>query len=241
MNANVTDTLKPRAGKRFQPTKELALHEPALRACVELCPPRGNLTVVREMTGPYGIPDFTAILGGRDQLDSRLNCPVPPLLNEIDAAIAAVAHVKAARNVDSLARSIGWPVSTIARRIPHLVKAGGLVEIRPKLYVRPQGIKPLGSVIAVEAKVEDWRKALRQVRTYAVWADSYVVVMGDLTANGLRTMKGEVDKDRGGLMVSGDWVVRPQVQLTHSRPRRVWAAEHVLAALRDTYQPSSAP
>lgn len=86
MNANVADTLKPRAGKRFQPTKELALHEPALRACVDIASPRRDLTVVREMTGPYGIPDFTAIIGGRIDLDARLACPVPPLLNEIDSA-----------------------------------------------------------------------------------------------------------------------------------------------------------
>jgi DNA-binding Lrp family transcriptional regulator len=241
VNANVTDTAKPRAGKRFQPTKELALHAPALRACVDLAAPRRDLNVVREMTGPYGIPDFTAIIGGRDTLDARLECPVPPLLNEVDAAIVAVAHANAARTVDALARAIGWPASTIARRVPHLVKCGGLIEVKPNLYVRPGSIKPHGSIIAVEAKVEDWRKALRQVRTYAVWADSYVVVMGDLTVRATQRMREEVERDKGGLMVGGDWVVRPRLESPQSRQKRVWAAEHVVAALRDSYQPSPSP
>ncbi|MER6475792.1 hypothetical protein [Streptomyces filamentosus] len=241
MNANVADTLKPRAGKRFQPTKELALHDPALRACVDISSPRRDLTVVREMTGPYGIPDFTAIIGGRSELDARLACPVPPLLNEIDCAIAAAAHVRAARTAESLARSIGWPVATISRRIPHLLKSGGLNEIRPGRYVRPEGIGPVGSIIAVEAKVEDWRQALRQVRTYAVWADSYIVVMGNLSDRSAERMLAEVEKDGGGLVLADSWLLRPNTRPTQERRRRVWAAEHALAALRESYQPSPAP
>ncbi|MFF0683084.1 hypothetical protein ACFYVW_31500 [Streptomyces tendae] len=193
------------------------------------------------MTGPYGIPDFTAIIGGRDALDARLDCPVPPLLNEVDAAIVAVAHAKAARTIGALARAIGWPTSTLARRMPYLVKSGGLIEVKENLYVRPASIKPHGIIIAVEAKVEDWRKALRQVRTYAVWADSYVVVMGDLTEKATRRMRDEVESDQGGLMVAGDWIVRPRLESPHSRQKRIWAAEHVVAALRNTYQPSPSP
>ncbi|MFG2573180.1 hypothetical protein [Streptomyces sp. NPDC048481] len=193
------------------------------------------------MTGPYGIPDFTAIIGGRDALDARLDYPVPPLLNEVDAAIVAVAHANAARSVDALARAIGWPSATIARRVPHLVKSGGLIEVKANLYVRPPSIKPHGSIIAVEAKVEDWRKALRQVRTYAVWADSYVVVMGDLSKKATQRMCDEVERDQGGLMVAGNWIVRPRLESTHSRQKRVWAAEHTVAALRNDYQPSPSP
>jgi DNA-binding Lrp family transcriptional regulator len=208
---------------------------------VDLASSPGDLSIVREMSGPYGIPDFTAIVGGRDTIDARLACPVPPLLNEIDAAIVAVAHVNAARRVDALARAVGWPVATIARRVPHLVRSGGLIEVRPKLYVRPQAIQPHGSIVAVEAKVEDWRKALRQVRTYAVWADSYVVVMGGLTKKATQVMREEVLRDSGGLVVDGEWVVRPSLVSPNSRQRRLWAAEHVIAALRDSHQPSSAP
>lgn len=107
--------------------------------------------------------------------------------------------------------------------------------------MRPEGIRPLGSVVAVEAKVDDWRQALRQVRTYTVWADCYIVVMGSLTGRATEKMLGEVGKDGGGLVVDGSWVLRPHVQPTRERKRRVWAAEHVLAALRETYQPSPAP
>jgi len=98
----------------------------------------------------------------------------------------------------------------------------------------------VGRVYAVEAKVSDWRRALMQVRMYGVWADGYVLVMGALSARAVAAVTSEVASDGAGLMVDGRWLRRPTVRRL-SPARRLWASEHVVAALRTSYQPSPAP
>jgi hypothetical protein len=200
------------------------------------------LLVVKELVGPIGIPDLTALVGKQDDLEARLALEVPPLLNEVDAAVAAVAHVKAARTPSALAAALAWPEQTVRRRLPGLVKVGALHQAGPNSYIRPSELKPLGQLLAVEAKVRDWRAALRQARTYTVWADNYVTVMGALSVRVVDQMAAEVRADKGGLVVDGKWEVRPRNRKLRPQ-RRLWASEHLVAGLvgDDRYQPSATP
>ncbi|MGZ0712574.1 hypothetical protein ACWPKO_29975 (plasmid) [Coraliomargarita sp. W4R53] len=217
-------TSSPRAGRRFEPIQERELHRDALAATQGLPGVSRGLVVVPEFAGPIGIPDFTAYVGDIERLRHRHRLDVPPVLNELDAGVVTSAHVRRALGVKDLAGAQGWPAAAISDRIRGLVRRGALVKVATDRYVRPAALEPGGRLYAIEAKVEDWRSALRQVRTYRVWADSYVLVMGQITERAQATLVAEVRSDRGGLMVAGRWVVRPRLGNTSAR-RRVQAWE----------------
>ena len=223
-------TSRPRHGRRFEPSHELELVPSALQACRALPGAHRGLAVIAEMTGPWGIPDFTALVGREEDLHQRLLLPVPPLLHEVDAGVVAAAHSRTPRSAAQLASLVGWPEATVQRRLGALIRSGALTATTAERYIRPAALQPLGRLYAVEAKVRDWRKALRQVRSYAVWADSYVLVMGRLSAAASQELLREVTTDQGGLVIDGKWVRRPAVRRLPPA-KRLWAAEHAVAAL----------
>jgi hypothetical protein len=238
--ATVRETARPHPGRQFEPIQELPLVEVALAACSKLPNAHRGLLVIRELVGPIGIPDLTAVVGDGLPLQKRLELPIPPLLNRIDAAVVAAAHTRTASSVDELARRNGWPIQTVARRIPRLLKSGALIESRRSgQLTRPSALAPVGRIYAIEAKVRDWRKGIRQARAYSVWADSYVLVMGPLQMKPLSELLNQVDEDRGGLIVGGEWKRRPFLKET-IKANRLWASEHVIAAI-PPHQPSVAP
>jgi hypothetical protein len=238
MLSGVLETARPRPGRRFQPTHELALADDALAACATLPGAQHGVLVVKEMVGPIGIPDLAALVGRPSLLDARLAIDVSPALNEIDAAIVAIARANAALTPVAIARMLGWPDSTVNRRLPGLVRSGALLPASNGRVLRRSEMRPVGRLYAVETKVRDARAALHQVRTYGVWADSYVLVMGQLGEGTLRNLVHEVRADRGGLMVAGRWICRPHAK-SASPAHRLWASEHVVAAVRGgAYQPS---
>lgn len=226
----VVETSRPRPGRRFEPTHELSLTGAALRACDALPGAQRGLLVVREMAGPLGIPDFTAVVGDLDALKLRLSLDVPPLLNEVDAAIVALAHESIARSTQWIAAKVGWPADVIRRRVPGLIKVGAVMSSDGEKIKRHYALKPFARVYAVEAKVSDRIAVMRQARTYRAWADGCVIVMGPLSGSALEAVREQVENDRIGLMVDGRWYRRPNVQ-AHRPWRRMWTAEHVVAAM----------
>jgi len=236
----VQDTRAPKAGRRFAPSHELALHGDAIAACEGLPGAHRGVFVVREMAGPVGVPDFTVLVGDLRPLHARLALAVPPVLNQLDAGIVAAASARAARSPLALARILGWGLDTVTRRLPGLVRSGALITVRPDRYVRPAALAPIGRLYAVEAKVRDRRAAVHQARSYGAWTDSYVLVMGPLSPAPLRSLLEDVDADRGGLVVDGRWLRRPAVS-SLDPVRRLWSAEHFVAAVWNDYQPSVAP
>lgn len=236
----VQETGAPRPGRRFEPTHELALHEHAMSVCAQLPGAHRGALVVREMAGPIGIPDFTVLIGETDRLHARLSLDVAPVLNQLDAGIVAVANPRVARSASALARALNWSVQTVMRRLPGLLRSGALVATRPDRYVRPSALGPLGRLYAVEAKVSDRQAAVQQARAYSSWTDGYVLVMGPLGRAPLSSLLDEVDADRGGLVVDGRWLRRPVLGRLDPA-RRLWSAEHFVAAVWPSYQPSVAP
>ena len=83
--AMVRETSRPRAGRRFTPSHELALLGPAIDATGALPGAHRGLLVVQESTGPFGIPDLTALVGSPALLTDRLALGVPALLHQVDA------------------------------------------------------------------------------------------------------------------------------------------------------------
>jgi len=221
----------PRAGRRFEPVQELELHGDAMLAARGLPGANRGLIVVPEFAGPIGIPDFTAYVGDVERLRRRHRLDVPPVLNELDAGVVASAHRRRPLGAEELASAQGWPSSAISERMRGLVRGGALIRVGEDRYVRPDAMEPGGRFYAIEAKVNDWRAALRQVRTYRIWADSYVLIMGQISLRAEEALESEVRHDRGGLMIAGRWVVRPRLGQTAER-RRLQAWESFAAATR---------
>lgn len=226
----VQHTSAPRHGRRFEPTHETALHEDALAACGTLPGVHRGIIAVKEMTGPIGIPDFTAMVGGKEALRERSLLDVRPILNEVDAAIVAASSPRVARTVEVLAGLLGWPVATVARRISGLEDRGALLRAHNGRYFRPEPLQPTGRLYAIEAKVRDRVAGVYQARNYLSWADSYVLVMGELGSGPLESVKRSVLSDKGGLMVAGTWIVRPRLS-KRNEGHRLWASEHFYAAI----------
>jgi hypothetical protein len=222
------ETSAPRPGKRFEPVQERELHETALTVAEDLPGASRGLVVVPEFAGPIGIPDFTAYVGPTQTLLRRQRLAVPAVVSDIDAGIVSAAHTRRPLDARGLSEALGWPVSTIAGRLRRLVVTGALLERRPGLYVRPSEIEASGRLYAIETKIEDWGKALRQVRTYRVWADAYVLVMTGLSGRTTEALLGEVRRDRGGLVVDGIWLARPRLGRTDDW-RRLQAVERFAA------------
>src|SRR6202022_1314773 len=227
----VQHTSAPRPGRRFEPTHEATLDNDAIAACGALPGAHRGVIVVREMTGPIGIPDFTAMVGGADALEARSQLDVRPILNRLDAAVVAATSTKVPKTVDGIAQALGCPVSTVARRLSGLLDRGALHRLREYRYVRPEALQPAGRIYAIEAKVRDRVSATHQARAYLAWADSYVIVFGPLGHGPLELVTAAVHADRAGLMVAGAWIVRPRISKRMSG-LRFWASEHFFAATR---------
>ncbi len=228
-NLRIKDSKRPRPGRRFLPIEELQLEPDALGAIRGLPGAHREVAVFRELAGPFGIPDFVAIVGPKDALRERLSLKVPPVLNEIDAAIIAHVSPKAGKTTERIAERLGWPSSTIQRRVQGLLRIGALQDIGDRRYIRPSALSTVGRLYAIETKVRNFRRALRQARTYALWCDNYVIVMPQLSEASLLSAGEAVKADRGGLVVAGKWVQR--IRATDlSAARRLWGSEHVVAA-----------
>jgi hypothetical protein len=235
------DTIAPRQGRRFEPTHELSLHEAAVAACEALPGSHRGVLIVREMVGPIGIPDLTALVGDTSNVTKRLQLGVPPILNQVDAGIVASLSDNRPRSAETVSATLGWPIETIGRRLPHLMKSGAISGKGVDGFVRPTALCPVGRLYAIEAKMNDRVSAIQQARSYASWADNYVLVMGELGARPLHQLMDDVDHDRGGLVVNGRWMRRPVIA-PHSPARRLWASEHLIAALSPSvHQPSVRP
>ena len=114
----VLPSLRSRGGRRFEAIHELELEPDALEAAASLPGAHRGVVVVREMAGPFGVPDLVAVVGSPAGLAQRVALPVPPLLNQIDAGVVAASAPRAARSAQTLARRVGFPLHSVERRLP---------------------------------------------------------------------------------------------------------------------------
>jgi hypothetical protein len=223
-------SVRERGGRRFQPVHERSLERAALEACSALPGAHRGLIVIKEVAGPLGIPDLVAVVGDPRAARLRLALGVPPLLNELDAAIVSAAAPRAARSAATLARHLGWEIDTVLARLPRLLEVGALSETSPGVVVRPTALEPVGRLYAVETKVSNWRRAVRQGRSYQLWCDTYIVVMEALSAMPLDGLLAATHEDGAGVVIDGRWRSRARIRRSPVW-RRLWGSEHVIAAL----------
>lgn len=219
-------------GRLFEPVHEARMR-PDLLALAETVGARhrhGGIAL-DELRTPYGVPDLTVVLPDRNAFATRLNSAVPPLLNEMDAAVVAMLSARYGRSAAEVGDRLGWDAAAFEHRIPLLIRQGAVRSGIDGRLRRDAALVPLGRVHAFEAKIKDWTRAFQQARRYSLWAD-YVTVVIDEPGGWIDDAR-RLARDRGvGLAVQSSWLVRPRMT---RRPdaRRMWASEHLAAALRE--------
>jgi hypothetical protein len=126
----------------------------------------------------------------------------------------------------------------LRRRIGPLLTSGAVSVTDGGLYRRHAALTPGGRLYAIEAKLRDWRRAVRQSRGYRTWASNYVLVLGDLSPKATQAALEAVDSDSAGLFVDGSWLRKP-APLSQTPQQRLLGFEFLTAALTN-YQPSLA-
>ncbi len=116
------------------------------------------------------------------------------------------------------------------RRVRQLVRQGALLEQQGQLQ-RPEELRPIGRLYALEAKTDDWSGGLGQAVRYGSWADAAGVVVAKLPRDPSRAV-AQASGLGIGLALGTRWLVRPRVRRLEEA-RRLWASEHVVASLRD--------
>ena len=221
-------------GRRFEPVAEaqLGVHIECLVASLPAAQRRGVL-LISEVAGPFGIPDFVALVPDRSHLTARLDAPFPPLLSEAAAAIAVAVSPRRRTSTDLVAMRVGSSRDLVQQRLGTLRQLGAVSGSDRSGWLRHEALTPVGRTHVFEAKVRDWRRAFNQAVTYSTWGDSATVVMSRIPESWRQTGAS----DWIGLAIGPSWRRRPLVR-AHSPARRLWASEHVVAAILG-YQPSA--
>lgn len=222
-------TLRNRPGHRFLPTVERELDSVMRGLAAKLPGANRGVCVIAEMPGPAGLPDLLAV-PVTPQLKTRVNYDCPPLLVWADVRLVAEASVRRPISLKILAKRLESTEPLIRRRLPRLVKMGALLEVSAGQYVRPNELHPVGRLYAIEAKVDDWSAGLGQALRYGSWADASATVLSRLPRDHSRAIAQAIDLGVG-LALGPRWLVRPRVRQL-AAARRLWASEHVVAALR---------
>ncbi len=229
-SVRLVESVSSRGGRRFEPVEERHLHGLASRVATSMPGPAGDVMLVAEMHSPLGVPDFVALVGGQSWLDSRLSANVPPVLSAIDCTVLSALAAGRPLSVASLTRRLEWQLEQVERTVRRLQQLGAVV-VSPSGAVRAApGMRPAGSLYAIEAKVKNWQRAVIQGRGYRTWADNYVVVLGESGPKAAERARSAVIADGAGLYNESGWVVRPRKRVP-SGPRRTLGFEYLFAAL----------
>lgn len=219
-----------RAGRRFEPLGEVQLHDLILDVAASVPSKGSDAIVIPEMPSPLGLPDFVAIIGGKDWLRRRARSGVSATLVPADCHLLASMANSRPLKLETIARRAGWnepDAREVARR---LLRTGAIEELANGTLRRNGDIEPSGYVFGIEAKLKDWRRAMIQGRNYRTWANNYVVVLGDIGAQANLRARESVAADGGGLYTREGWVARPQ-RRDPAMSSRILGFEYVYAAI----------
>lgn len=188
-----------------------------------------DLIAVPEFAGPFGIADLAVVATLWSRLAARIDAQIEPIIHELDAAIVAHLTARRGKALQELAQALSVYEDELDRRIAHLVRLGAVQRSRAGRLTRHESLVPLGRIFAIESKVNAWRRALDQARTYALWSDRSIAVLGRLPADRSDAIK-EAQFAGVGLAIESEWLVRPRAT-RQSQARRMWTSEIFFAAI----------
>lgn len=186
------------------------------------------------MPGPIGIPDLVALPGPSLRLTQRINSPVPPILGLADSTIISVLTPRRPLTLSTIASKTDLPLQLVRRRLFHLERITA-VEKHEGGYTRHGSLTPVGRLYALEAKVDDWRKALSQAFRYRAWCDASAAVLLQLPRDTTKPL--EQARSLGvGLALGSRWLIPPKIQPLQAE-RKLQASEFYIAAVKGLQKP----
>lgn len=181
MNLEVVASSQEQLPQAFPPRDERRLH-PALVSLAEALAARyGGGVLVEEFAGPYGRADFVLVDYEPEVLKSRLAAGLPPIRTGSHTKVIGALSSRYARPADEVAARTGLWLPTVERSLSSLVRSGAISKTADARYRRHPALVPVASLLALEAKLSDWGRAIEQARKYALWSHRTVVVLETLT------------------------------------------------------------
>lgn len=144
----------------------------------------------REVGVGYGVADLVLFKPNREKILKRLgHGQHKPLLNEsffkVLGNITDIEVSDVPTNLNDIEQRVAISSATLKYKIlPQLKKAGYIREVEKNYYLKINGWLPIGKeLIAIEAKLHDWRRGLRQAARYKSFAHrSYLAVPKDVAS-----------------------------------------------------------
>lgn len=200
-------SLPPQA---FRPTAELAVYPAVRELAFRFAGRWGGDVLLSEFTGPYGRVDFLLAVHDNSALEERRAAGLRPLSLLSEASVVAALSGRYARSVAEVSARSGAAANTVERVARVLARSGHVIVTDDGRYRRHAALRPVARTIALEAKVDDWKSALRQARTYALWSTWSVVVLDRLTNED--ALCTEARQFGIGVAQHDDIVVHPRIQ-----------------------------
>lgn len=215
-------------GVPFTPTKEAVL-DPALRSLARALP-RSNPGVVMmaEVPGPVGVPDLIALPGSGDGLRKRLESKIRPVLRRADVELLAALKVRQGVTVETLRARVVGGNRAFNQSLRELTKDGAVI-IDGRLIYRAESMAPVGHIYALEAKVDDWKKGVRQAFRYRSWCSASALVLSRMPKD-REPLLSAARRLQIGLAWEDRWLIRPRV-VKLDPVQHLLGSEHFVAAL----------
>ncbi|CAM5739995.1 hypothetical protein SAFG77S_01561 [Streptomyces afghaniensis] len=184
--------------------------------------------MIAEMPGPSGIPDLVALPGSATRLMERLESKIPPVLKRSEIEVVAALKVRQGISLDTLKSRVHRAEKTVLQSLRTLSQNGAVKKDGNLLY-RAEVLHPVGHLYALEAKVDDWKKGMRQAFRYRSWCAASALIMSQMPKN-REPLLATARRLNIGLALEDRWIVRPRIsKLDHVQ--RLWGSEHFVAAL----------
>lgn len=197
--------------------------------------------VVSQSTFPWWLAGSLPVGAGMpDLLAISWNPRVVALADQdiADASILAYLRAVGCARFETIVSRLGWGEASLAGSLDALVEASVVIRESERFSLDPAWRSILPEVVAVEAKVVDWRKAIAQAARNQLFAHRSFVALPSHVADRAASDSGLCKLGIGVLGVEADGTVSIVREALARRPK-VWAYYYQLAhhVARDTHAP----
>jgi hypothetical protein len=190
---------------------------------------RKNINLEHEFDCGFGIADLVVFKTNKD--DGLLD------LGKIPADWAYTLRAlpfKKSFSIEYLASLSGTSENSSKKALSKFINAGYCIKTEGEEYIKVRQPKPLcSSIIAIEAKLRDWKKALWQASRYRIFSNESWVVLDQYRANAAKLNIAEFKKFNIGLAtisINGTYeeIFSPTPE-DHKSELAFWKANSLLA------------
>jgi hypothetical protein len=190
--------------------------------------------VAGEVVGPDAIADLVGARFDAVALSRRDAAGVRPVTDQL-ALRAVLASRRAHLTTRDLAEACKVTPSGMRRGIVIALDAGALIEVSRFRYTANPGWSPVvRRAVALELKLRDWSRALRQAIAYRSWANAAWILLARRPSNAALSAASTAGVGLGTLTPDGAataWL-RPEVTSRTTHWSSIWVGEQLLAAAR---------